>query len=99
MEAIQSSSVVVCDLSDERPNVYFELGFAKGNNKPVICVARAGTTLHFDVAGFNILLFETYKELEERLAKELKLTILDLNLEAARRRQWHRDVHAQFRRK
>jgi hypothetical protein len=99
MAAIQNCSVVICDLSDERPNVYFELGFSKGKSKPVICVARAGTALHFDVAGFNTLFFENYKELEERLTKELKLTMLDLNLEAVRNPQWIRDRHARFRRK
>lgn len=99
MAAIQNANLVVCDLTDERPNVYFELGFAKGGNKPVICIAHAGTTLHFDVAGFNTLFFETFKELEERLAKEIKLTLLDLNLGVARHRKWHHDMHLQFRRK
>ena len=91
--AIEECDIVICDLSEERPNVYFELGFSEGVKKPAICVARAGTKLHFDVAGLNVLFFATYKEMEERLTKEVKLTVLDLGLGKRRRQELIRDMH------
>lgn len=70
--SISMARVVVCDLSDERPNVYYELGYAHGLRRDVICVARNGTKIHFDVAGLKILFFETYRALETALSEELQ---------------------------
>ncbi len=70
--SIQRASVVICDLTNERPNVYYELGFAKGVNKQLICIAREGTQVHFDVYGLKIVFFRTYRELEQKLATEIK---------------------------
>jgi hypothetical protein len=70
--SIQGACMIICDLTDERPNVYYELGFARGINKPLICVARKGTQLHFDVYGLKTLFFQTYRELEQKLAGEVK---------------------------
>ena len=60
------------DLTEERPNVYYELGLAHGLTKPVICVAREGTKLHFDVYGLKTLFFGSYRSLEEQLEKEVR---------------------------
>ncbi|HEU4561955.1 MAG TPA: hypothetical protein VFS20_29280 [Longimicrobium sp.] len=68
--AISEAAIVVCDLTDERPNVYYELGVARGVQRPLVCIAREGTRVHFDVAGLRILYFSTYHSLEERLARE-----------------------------
>lgn len=68
--AIRKAALVVCDLTAERPNVYYELGFAKGIGKRLICIAHEGTQIHFDVYGIKILFFRSYRDLEERLSKE-----------------------------
>lgn len=49
IEMIHKSRLIVADLTHERPNVYFELGYARGLGKTIITTAREGTTLHFDV--------------------------------------------------
>ena len=69
--SIRSARVIVCDLTDERPNVYYELGYAHALGKPMVCIAREGTKVHFDVSGFKVALFSTYRELEEKLAHEI----------------------------
>lgn len=69
--SIQRASLVICDLTEERPNVYYELGFARGLARSLICIARTGTTIHFDVYGLKIIFFNTYRSLEERLASEV----------------------------
>jgi len=69
--SIRSARLIVCDLTDERPNVYYELGYAHALGKSMVCVARDGTNIHFDVSGFKVVLFSTYRELEERLTREI----------------------------
>lgn len=69
--SIRRASVVISDLTEERPNVYYELGYARGIGRPLICIARTGTTIHFDVYGLKIIFFDTYRSLEDRLAVEL----------------------------
>ena len=49
MDMIAESRMVVADLTHERPNVYFELGYARGIGKTVITCAREETNIHFDV--------------------------------------------------
>lgn len=69
--AIDSSWLVVCDLTEEKPNVYYELGYAIARGKRVICVAKEATYLHFDVAGRKVVMFRSYTHLEKALRQEL----------------------------
>ncbi|HJX84410.1 MAG TPA: hypothetical protein VJ723_08720 [Candidatus Angelobacter sp.] len=69
--AIDSCWLVVCDLSEERPNVYYELGYAVARGKRVVSIAKHGTHLHFNVAGRKTLFFENFTDLESRLRQEV----------------------------
>jgi len=40
LNQINWSRYLVCDISMERPNVYYELGYAHGRGKEVILIAR-----------------------------------------------------------
>jgi hypothetical protein len=57
------------------PNVYFEVGYALVMKKPTILLARKGTSLPFDVAGFRVLFYEDSiggkGKLEEGLRRHL----------------------------
>jgi hypothetical protein len=44
------SSVVVADVTGERPNCFIELGYALGRARPVMVCAKTGTRLPFDIA-------------------------------------------------
>ena len=73
-EGIRSSRFVIADLTDERPNVYLEVGYAWGLNKPVILVAREGQKLHFDLSHHKCLFYPTIGRLAadvDRLVREL----------------------------
>ena len=74
IEGIRGAEFVVADLTNERPNVYLEVGFAWGLDRPVILVAREGQSLHFDVSHHRCIFYRTIG----RLAEELKRTIDDL---------------------
>ena len=68
--------LVVADLTHERPNVYFELGYARGLSKTIITTARDGTPLHFDVKDWTCTFYNDSRVLErhlhERFSFELK---------------------------
>ncbi len=76
MEMILSSRLVVVDLSHERPNVYFELGFARASGKTVITIARRDTQIHFDVKDWTYIPYidsrTLERDLKERLTNELQ---------------------------
>jgi len=76
MEMILSSRLVVVDLSHERPNVYFELGYARVSGKTVITIARRETQIHFDVKDWTYIPYidsrTLERDLKERLTNELE---------------------------
>jgi nucleoside 2-deoxyribosyltransferase len=52
---LRDARVVVADLTDTNPNAYFELGFRHALKRPVVHIARAGTTLPFDVRDLSVI--------------------------------------------
>lgn len=42
LSMIRRARLVVADLTHERPNVYFELGYARGIGKPIVTISRKG---------------------------------------------------------
>jgi nucleoside 2-deoxyribosyltransferase len=65
---IASARLIVVDLSLERPNVYFELGYARGLGKRVITILREGSTAHLDVQDWQYLVYVDSRPLEKDLA-------------------------------
>lgn len=76
--SIKSAEFVIADLTEERPNVYLEVGYAWGLDIPVILVAREGQRLHFDLSHHKCLFYRTIT----RLSEQLEQTIQDLFLKA-----------------
>jgi hypothetical protein len=74
MDGIQNAKFVIADLTLERPNVYLEVGYAWGTNKPVLLVAREGQRLHFDVSHHKCLFYKNIV----RLAESLEKTVLEM---------------------
>ncbi len=72
---IQRARLVVVDLTHERPNVYFELGYARGLGKTVITIQRVGTTAHFDVRDWTCLEYIDSRPLESDLLERLKFEL------------------------
>ena len=73
-DAIDSSEFCIFDLTGERPNVYYELGFAHGiGNRAhdILLIAKQGTALHFDVAPLRVDYFADHQELREIVRSKL----------------------------
>ena len=72
MQFLNNSEIIVADLTNERPNVYLEVGYAMGIDKlrNLILTCRSdhlpghagwtpdGPKVHFDLAGYDILFWE-----------------------------------------
>jgi len=69
---IASAELVVADLSSANANVYLEVGYAWGRGVATVLLTRKGDELKFDVRGQRCILYASIKELETRLAQELK---------------------------
>lgn len=76
LDGIRSATVVVADLSDNRQNCYYELGFADALERPVIIIMKKDETPSFDVTGRNILRYHDAQELASSLPKWIKQTVL-----------------------
>ena len=72
IQMINSARFIVTDLTHERPNVYFELGYARGMGKTVITIAREGTNVHFDVKDWTYLPYTDSRILEGDLKKRFE---------------------------
>jgi hypothetical protein len=71
MKRIETAAVVIAELSGASPNVYLEVGYSWGKERPTILLVKDTQELHFDVRGQRCLTYERIKDLEESLAKEL----------------------------
>lgn len=75
MKSIYESKILIAEISEKNPNVYYEVGAAHTLNKPVILIAKKGTKIPFDVSPFRVLFYEMTrsgrKKLREGLNKHL----------------------------
>jgi Putative DNA-binding domain/Effector-associated domain 1/YukD-like N-terminal domain len=68
---IDAAHMVIADLTLSPPNVYLEIGYARGRGKQVIQICRYDTQLEFDVRGRRTLTYRNATTLEHKLLREL----------------------------
>jgi len=70
---VKRRGTLVADFSYDRPNVYYELGYAHGlgRDEEVILLAKKDSTLHSDDKNLNVIFYTGIKELESGLEKRL----------------------------
>ena len=68
---IRTAEVVIADLTFEKPNVYYEVGYAHACNKKVILTIREGHNVHFDLRGYETIYYKNFSELEKKLSSAL----------------------------
>jgi nucleoside 2-deoxyribosyltransferase len=74
---IRQARLIVADLTNDRPNVYFELGFARGIGKKVITILRSGSQPHFDVYDWAYLEYIDSRPLEKDLLERFRMELRD----------------------
>lgn len=75
LRGIEEAEFLVFDLTVERPNVYYELGYAHGvgnRSVEIALIAKAGTKFHFDIAHLGVLFYESAIDLERKLIPRLQ---------------------------
>lgn len=70
---INASRFIVADFTGHRGGVYFEAGYALGQDLPVFWSCRKDhlSELHFDIRQFNCIDWETPEELADRLSSRI----------------------------
>lgn len=58
LRALQDSELVIADLTEHNPNVFYELAVRHAVEKPVIHVTDPRWKIPFDVAGFRTIVFD-----------------------------------------
>ena len=71
LKHIELAEVIIADLTFERPNCYYELGYAHCYKKNVILTAKTGTTIHFDISNYNVIFYDNMKQLSDKLSVAL----------------------------
>lgn len=60
VEGIENSSLVVADLTDSNPNVFYELGLAHARGKPVLLITQSVEDVPFDLRSYRLITYSTH---------------------------------------
>lgn len=73
---IRNASVIIADLTEDRPNCYVEVGFALALERKIIFqklkAPNYDPAIPFDLKDYRFILYTTAKDLRERLVKSLR---------------------------
>jgi hypothetical protein len=68
---IQESRLVVADISEDNPNVFYEIGLAHGMGQEVWLISKKRDRYPFDVMGLQFIEYKNLANLEEKLRERL----------------------------
>ena len=71
-DRIATAAVVIAEVSAPNANVYLEVGFAWGRNRPTILLTKDTKELKFDIRGHRCLVYDNIRGLREMLGNYLQ---------------------------
>ena len=73
---INEARIVIVDISDNNPNVFYELGIAHTLGKNIILLAQNTETIPFDISSYRHILYQSenssYQRLEDQLSNHMQ---------------------------
>lgn len=72
LENISSSKIIIADLSGERPNCYYEAGFAHALGRELIFSIRHGEKIHFDLQAYRFIEWRTEADFRKKLRDRIE---------------------------
>lgn len=57
LQRIRDAYFIIAELSEDNPNVFYEVGYAHSSNKPIIAIANRRRRLPFDVSGERTIFY------------------------------------------
>lgn len=83
IEKLLSAELVIADISGHNPNVFYEMGYRKCTNKPIIHLKRRGESIPFDVNTVRTFEYDlTDLDSVEEVKNRLKQTIGTFSFES-----------------
>lgn len=83
LTVIEQAEFIICDLTHERQNVYYEIGYAHGvgnYSSNIFLIARKGTTLHFDIRSLRVNFYRDISHLRYFISHEFKQMVRQARL-------------------
>lgn len=78
LNAIAEAEIIIADLTGQNANVFYEVGIAHANNKPVLLIAQSMDDVPFDLRHRRVLIYDYSPRGCKRLEQRLKDNVLDM---------------------
>lgn len=75
VQGIKTARFIVADVTEARPNCYYELGMAHALGKDVIHITHSLDDVHFDIRDFNFIVYRRQQELSDKLRRRIVATV------------------------
>ncbi|PKN95996.1 MAG: hypothetical protein CVU43_22995 [Chloroflexi bacterium HGW-Chloroflexi-5] len=75
LDLIKSSDIVIAEVTEDNPNVYYEVGIAHALNKNVVLCTKESKNIPFDIRDLNHIIYSDIVDLRSKLEKRLRSLI------------------------
>jgi hypothetical protein len=69
---IKKSDILIGEMTDLNPNVYYEVGFAHGCEREIILITKQAEKIPFDLKHQNHIVYSSISDLEKKLTQRIK---------------------------
>jgi hypothetical protein len=78
LDLIRTSDLIVAEVSESNPNVYYELGISHATGKNVVLCTRGIGQIPFDIRDLNHIVYSDIVDLREKLANRVRTLVIPM---------------------